>query len=89
MKLTEVVIFTNRVAMAFDERGMQHEVQGALSRDYSYDAVKAIKIFLTDKPVFKISRWQKWIHNISIEEFCLLFGWYRDYLEVIQEKESD
>ena len=68
----EVILFTNRCLIVFDERGKQHYLQEAVD---CYDINNNLLEELLTKPAkYYLSRWREWRHEITKKEFEYLLG---------------
>ena len=84
--ISKIFLYTNRNAIFFDENGEQiHEYQKNVNcntADRRYIETDVLKIVVQQKPVVFMCRWNEWIHEISVDEFCYILGygsWYYDY----------
>jgi len=81
--IKQVVLFTNRNLMAFDEEGRQiGEIQNAIRWERKDDDIErwALEKIISDNPKIYIAKWKEWQHEISIQELCSILGHGRWYL---------
>lgn len=88
-ELHTVVLFTNGNMMAIGEDGTTHDIQYDLSSKYNSNKINAIEEIIKKRPIIKIAKWETWVHEITIEEFCLLINVYDIYKRIMKELKGD
>ena len=70
--MLNVILFTNRNLIVFDEEGKQHDLQNAVD---CYEINQALLDELISQPAtFHLAKWREWKHEISRKEFEYLLG---------------
>jgi hypothetical protein len=68
----EVILFTNRNLIVFDEEGKQHDFQNAVDCYFIDEGL--LNSLLSQPARYYIAKWREWKHEISKKEFEYLLG---------------
>lgn len=70
--MLDVILFTNRNLIVFDEEGKQHDLQNAVD---CYEINQGLLDELLQQPArYYLAKWREWKHEIRKKEFEYLLG---------------